>query len=354
MNKFNYFKFVFGFLAVIFIVLLIVPFSGSANFLNQLKETTSNVLSAVGSVFKSNKPEFKKIGEVDLTSNKIESVPVKKDEKIIKIKSVAKNKNNYKNAAKEIKNEVKPLENSINSNQNLEIKPEQNLQYTGGTPKSENLPLAVSQDSIVLQTSAVNTQQPTSSQQIADNNQETTANSSQSVKILINEIKITGGTGQTDNEFIELYNPSNASVDLTDWSIKRKSSSGAEYSLLAASRLEGKTIPANGYFLIANEEGYVGVIFPDVSWAKSNTIAANNTLLLYDANQNIVDKVGFGTAADFETIATANPGVNQSIQRKFENNVFVDSDNNASDFEIRAIPNPQNSLSSPESTSTIP
>jgi len=166
-----------------------------------------------------------------------------------------------------------------------------------------------------------------------------TSNPSQPAKILINEIQIEGNTA--NDEFIELYNPNDVSVDLTGWSIKRKSSSGAEYSLLAASRLEGKSIPANGYFLTANEGGYAGAISPNASWAKSNTIAGNNTILLYNANQNIVDKVGFGTASDFEITPTVNPPTGQSIQRKFQNNTFVDTDSNANDFEIQTCPSPK-------------
>jgi len=158
------------------------------------------------------------------------------------------------------------------------------------------------------------------------------------VKILISEVQIS----PIENRFIELYNPSSASVDLTGWSIKRKSSSGTEYSLLAASRLEGKSIPANGYFLTANEESYAGTISPDVSWAKSNIIAKDNTVILYNSSQDVVDRVGFGLASDCEGNCALNPNINQkSIQRKFQDNIFIDTDNNAQDFEIQNCPSPK-------------
>lgn len=156
-------------------------------------------------------------------------------------------------------------------------------------------------------------------------------------KVLISEIQITGATAS--DEFVELYNPGDQVIDLTGWSVKRKSSSGAEYALVAASRLEGKTISAKGYLLLANEEGYKGSVAPDVLWPKSNNIAADNTALLYAADGSVADKAGFGEAADFETnVFPDNPAAGQSISRVGLN----DTDNNAADFFL-AGPTPKNS-----------
>lgn len=156
-----------------------------------------------------------------------------------------------------------------------------------------------------------------------------------SQSILINEIQIY----PTEQRFIELYNPSDSAVDLTGWSVKRKTSSGKEYSLLAASRLEGKLILSKSFILLTNEEGYSGNVVPDVMWAKSNTIAKDNTIILYDNNQSVVDRVGFGLSVDCEGNNCAlNPDENFSIQRKYQNNNFIDTDNNANDFEIQTCP----------------
>lgn len=89
--------------------------------------------------------------------------------------------------------------------------------------------------------------------------------------------------------FIKLYNNSDSSQDLTKWSIKRKSSGGIEYPLLASSRLEGKIIEGNSYFFIVNENTYTGDIIPDATWAKSYTFSDNNTVLLYDQNNKLID-----------------------------------------------------------------
>lgn len=154
-------------------------------------------------------------------------------------------------------------------------------------------------------------------------------------KLLISEIQIAGLTA--DDEFVELYNPNDQPVDLAGWSIKRKTSTGNEYSLLASSRLAGKTIPGRGYFLAVNESGYRGRNLPDVSWAPSNTISANNTVLLYAPDKTeAVDKVGFGSATDSEAEPTINTEKNgQSLSRSSAN----DTDNNKTDFMLsRATP----------------
>jgi hypothetical protein len=154
--------------------------------------------------------------------------------------------------------------------------------------------------------------------------------------ILISEIQIY----PAGSRFIELYNPNDFSVDLTNWSVKRKTSSGKEYSLLVSSRLEGKFISPKGYFLLTSEETYNGSITPDAIWAKSYTITKDNTIILYN-NKIVVDKVGFGLAVDCENNCFLNPDENQSVQRKFQNNIFIDTDNNGEDFKIENCPSPK-------------
>lgn len=157
------------------------------------------------------------------------------------------------------------------------------------------------------------------------------------VHLVINEVQIAGAS--STDEFIELYNPTAESIDLTGWSLKRKSSSGTEYSLVSASSFEGKMISSQGYFLLANIQSSENLTAQaDVLWPKSYNIAANNTVLLYNASGAVADKVGFGSATDYEGSPVAeSPGAQQSIARSNG----VDSDNNAADFAV-GEPTPQN------------
>src|SRR3989344_6381798 len=183
--------------------------------------------------------------------------------------------------------------------------------------------------------------------------------------ILISEIQIEGVT--TFDEFVELYNPSSSPVVLTDWTLTRKTSGGAESNLVLA--FDEATIPALGYFLVANE-AYTGSIVADQIYsANSQNIAPSNTVLLYDADGILVDKVGMGEAIDFETEVMDPPLVNESIERKANADSTIESmvsgsdqfvgngqetDNNSLDFVLRGASNPQNVSSSiePEQTET--
>ena len=143
--------------------------------------------------------------------------------------------------------------------------------------------------------------------------------------ILISEI-MAGVDANSSYEFIEFFNPTANLIDLTGWSIKKKSSTGSESTLVSASRFEGKIIPANKYFLLVNEGGYNGSVAPDIFWPKSYTLAyANNAIIIYNANSELVEEVGWSEIPK-----------DQSIEREsFGNN----------QFKIQSNPNPQNSIS---------
>lgn len=115
----------------------------------------------------------------------------------------------------------------------------------------------------------------------------------ETVKVLISEV-MAGSSLAADDEFIEIYNSGSEAVDLTGWSIKKKSSTGSESTLVAMSRLEGKSILAGKYFLLAHEEGYTGAVSPNIWWPKSYTLAyTNNSILMYDASGAVIDQVAW-------------------------------------------------------------
>jgi len=162
--------------------------------------------------------------------------------------------------------------------------------------------------------------------------------------ILINEIQTEGKT--TKDEFIELYNPNNVDVNLLEFSLKKKTSGGTESNLISSGSFSG-IIPALGYFLIApqiNNDGtlnYMGLETPDLYYSgKTYSVAFDNTILLYDNYGNLLDKVGFGSAKDFETNPTLNPPEAGSIGRK---GMGQDTNNNSVDFSVYTEPTPKES-----------
>lgn len=159
--------------------------------------------------------------------------------------------------------------------------------------------------------------------------------------ILINEIQIEGQTAK--DEFIELYNPNEFDIDILGFSLKKKTSSGTESNLVSSGNFTG-IISALGYFLIVpqnNEDGtlnYTGLAVPDLYYSgKSYSVASDNAILLYDKNNNLQDKVGFGSASDFELSPAKNPDKNKSIKRE---NLGEDTGDNSQDFIISDTPTP--------------
>lgn len=167
------------------------------------------------------------------------------------------------------------------------------------------------------------------------NSQQQTANSQPQApaKILINEIKIS----PTSERFIELYNPNDQAVSLTGWYLQRKTQSGSDFnSLVSKTNFEGKTINPKDYFVISRSTSTNSdLTINDLTLTEANTIQLKNS------NQEVADKVGWGNVADFEGLGSAvSPGENQSIQRKFQDDAFIDTDDNAQDFEIQNYPSP--------------
>lgn len=188
------------------------------------------------------------------------------------------------------------------------------------------------------------------------------ASAAQATHVVISEVQIAGPNG-TDDEFVELYNPTGSSVDLAGWRLTRKTSGGTQNTLV--SNITG-TIPAHGYFLVAHSASYSGATTADIQYsAASQNIAINNSVVLYsDAGTTQVDLVGMGSATASETASTVNPASGESVERKANSasdatsmgtggtDEFAgngeDTDNNASDFVSRLASQPQNSESAIE------
>jgi len=135
--------------------------------------------------------------------------------------------------------------------------------------------------------------------------------------VIISEIQITGGTGRTADDFVELYNTSSETIDISNYRLRYKNSKGTEGSL----KKIGKNVclAAHGYYLWANKKG----VFADIADAKTvKNIASNYSLALFaskNSNNAIIDSVSWGSKANPFNASTFhfenNPSANESMIR---------------------------------------
>ncbi|MDD5071228.1 MAG: lamin tail domain-containing protein [Patescibacteria group bacterium] len=165
--------------------------------------------------------------------------------------------------------------------------------------------------------------------------------------IVISEIQITGGAGKTENDFIELYNPTDASINLKGYRLVKRTKTGTSDTSIK-SWTSDIYISANGYYLWANSNYMDIPVVPNAT--TTGTISSDNGVALRFGAANtgeIVDSIGWGEAQNVfvETAAfqITDQNVYQSIERKFQDNNYIDTNNNNADFFIQENPNPQNS-----------
>ena len=189
--------------------------------------------------------------------------------------------------------------------------------------------------------------------------------------LVISEVLVDGvneSSASNNDEFVEIYNPTSSSVDVSGWTVDYRSAAGSTFNnkfTFAA----GTSIPSHRYFLV----GGGGVATRDNSSA-SILMGLGNTggaVFLRNSGQANVDLFGWGSAAagNYEGGAPAVQAQGISFERKaklsssgatmavggvdeFEGNGY-DSDNNQNDFVPRTIPQPQNSSSPAEPTLTV-
>lgn len=168
--------------------------------------------------------------------------------------------------------------------------------------------------------------------------------------LVISQVQLQG-TENVDDEFVELFNPTNDAISIDGWKLKRKTQGGSENTLVAS--LSGMLAPRS-YFLIAHPE-YDGTSSSDFLYSSTSSgmLALHNTVLLYDNENTVIDKVGMGEAGEFEASPVPNPTPGGSIERTLDgqNEHGTDTDNNFLDFVLKALGTPRNSsYTAPTST----
>lgn len=156
---------------------------------------------------------------------------------------------------------------------------------------------------------------------------------------VIHEIQVSGANGEFD-EYIEIYNPTAADIDLSDWQVVYRTDTGTTDLPLVTFPL-GTTLAANAFFLLAGPSYFA---LSDFSYSTANTLAAaGGSVGLRNSQLTLIDGVGYGSAANafVEAFAAPAPPSGQSIER---NPVGTDTNNNALDFIVRTTPTPRSGI----------
>ena len=188
--------------------------------------------------------------------------------------------------------------------------------------------------------------------------------------ILISQIQITGGKGKTDDDFIELYNPTEQQINLKGYRLVKRTGNDTNDSLIKSWTTDA-LIPGYGFYLWANSSFTDISVSPDST--TSETLSNDNGVAIRlgpNDTGTIVDSVAWGKAQNvFATSSVAfhpnplflnpfplNPSTGQSLLRKsWQNGACTsasidsvigngcDTGNNAADFELIQVSEPRDS-----------
>lgn len=179
--------------------------------------------------------------------------------------------------------------------------------------------------------------------------------------LVISEIA-TGSAGSAEDEFIELYNPTQRAISLDGLTLNYRAATGSSFSALAGAFLSG-TIASHGFFLLTrdslNYKGETG------DGTFSSGLAQGGGTLQILRGSTVEDQVAWGNANAPEaypaTAAVYADGLPRSIERKAlpgsdatlmamngEHAAFgnaLDTQDNQHDFIVRGQREPQNAAS---------
>ena len=179
-------------------------------------------------------------------------------------------------------------------------------------------------------------------------------NAQVALNVVISEFRSTGPGGGTD-EFVEIYNPTSSSIDISGWKIKK--SSGCGGTIATPLTFPTSTNITSGQHILITGTGYSGVTTADFPITLG--LADDGGIAITDSFDNIIDQVGTCLTTTFKenTFLTPLSGItDQSYERKLGDvdGNCLDNGNNASDFILILPSNPQNSTSATVACGVIP
>ena len=146
--------------------------------------------------------------------------------------------------------------------------------------------------------------------------------------IVITEVQI------RNESRIIIFNPGTENLDVSEFRLRRKSSTGREYSIRVFPR--GSIIVAGGYLTWSNSKDDRHLDIGADVWSTA-LLSNNNSIALVSPKGDIIDSVAWGSGENQffsgEPIPL-NPSEGQIIRRIFLNESYRSTGDNSNDFEL--------------------
>jgi hypothetical protein len=159
--------------------------------------------------------------------------------------------------------------------------------------------------------------------------------------LVISEFRTRGPNG-SDDEFVELFNPSGGAVNIGGWAVRRSASCAATTYALATIPTGTILLPGQFYLLASN----TGSSITNADQTFSPALADDGGLALTNSGGTVIDQAGLCATTTYRegtTLAPLSGTLNQSYERlPGGSTACVDNDNNAGDYVLISPANPQN------------
>lgn len=143
--------------------------------------------------------------------------------------------------------------------------------------------------------------------------------------VILGEVQIAGA--KASDEFVELYNDGDTAMNLSGYSLRRKSVSDVTAKGSSLKTFGGTdTIPAHGSFLWANSAS----IFKNIAdTTTGSSLSDNNSLALYDEDGVLIDSLtwGMGHALPYSLTQFGNPDDGESFTRDIGSLAWTETKN---------------------------
>ncbi len=133
------------------------------------------------------------------------------------------------------------------------------------------------------------------------------------------------------DEFVSISNDGSSSIDLTNYSISRKSKTATSWNTLH--KFTGVTIYPGQVIVVANAK-YIGISNYLYS-TSSYSLTTDNSVAIIAPDKSIMDLAGYGEANTFEGSPLSNPAAGEQLVRTQDTN--VNSDDFVSSFKVATL-----------------